>query len=219
MWPPGPVSASHRVGRQSERTSSSNTSTGSSSGSSTDHRKTAGPVTAGVSTRSPAIDMSGAAAGTLSFQQWTEIEQVPGDLDYGSIRILDANDDSVLAVTENRTIDGSTSGWEEYSMALPPEAFTAAAGTIKVEWQFEADDIDSFAGNHIDVVTVTAFDADGNPVTVALSNNSDDTIAGNTVTAGPDLDDPVPPRGQSRRLEVEDQELSFVDLPVTHRHR
>ena len=72
------------------------------------------------------------------------IEDVPGDLDYGSIRILDASDDSVLAVMENQTIDGNTSGWEEYSMALPAAAFTAAAGTIKVEWQFEADDIDSF---------------------------------------------------------------------------
>ena len=96
-----------------------------------------------------------ATEGTLTFQQWTEIESVPGDLDYGSIRILDASDDSVLATMEDRTIDGNTSGWEGYSMALPAEAFTAAAGTIKVEWQFEADDIDSFAGWYIDDVTVT----------------------------------------------------------------
>jgi hypothetical protein len=105
--------------------------------------------------RSAPIDLGAATAGTLTFQQWTEIEDVPGDLDYGSLRILDASDNSELAVMEDRTIDGSTSGWEEYSMALPAEAFTAASGTIKVEWQFEADDIDSFAGWYIDDVSVT----------------------------------------------------------------
>jgi hypothetical protein len=105
--------------------------------------------------RTPAIDLGAATEGTLVFQQWTEIEDVPGDLDYGSIRILDASDDSELATMENRTIDGNTSGWEEYSMELPAEAFTATGGTIKVEWHFEADDIVSFAGSYIDDVTVT----------------------------------------------------------------
>jgi hypothetical protein len=105
--------------------------------------------------RSPAIDLGAATAGTLAFQQWTQIEDVSGDLDYGSIRILDASNDSVLATLEDRTIDGSTSGWEAYSKALPAGAFTAAAGTIKVEFRFEADDIDSFPGWYIDDFVVT----------------------------------------------------------------
>jgi len=101
--------------------------------------------------RTPAIDLGEATEGTLSFQQWTEIEV---DFDYGSIRILDAFDDSELAILEDQTIEGNTSGWEEYSKALPPEAFTAAEGTIKIEFRFEADDVASFAGWYIDDVMV-----------------------------------------------------------------
>ncbi|MBV7379072.1 Hint domain-containing protein [Maritimibacter dapengensis] len=55
---------------------------------------------------------------------------------------------------------------------------------------FRINDIDSAAGNHIDVVTVNAYDADGNPVTVTLTAGGDDTVSGNTVTAGGALDDP-----------------------------
>ncbi|NNC88540.1 MAG: hypothetical protein HKN82_08805 [Akkermansiaceae bacterium] len=105
--------------------------------------------------RTPPIDLTGKSEGTLSFQQWTEIEDVAGDFDYGSIRILDAFDDSELVVIENRTIDGSTTGWEQYSAALPAAAFTAVNGTIRIEFRFEADDIDSFAGWYIDDVEVT----------------------------------------------------------------
>ena len=105
--------------------------------------------------RSAPIDLGAATAGTLSFQQWTEIEDVPGDFDYGSIRILDASDNSVLATMENQSIDGNTDGWEEYSKDLPAEAFDAAEGTIRIEWQFEADDLFSFAGWYIDDVVIT----------------------------------------------------------------
>ncbi|HBZ45453.1 MAG TPA: hypothetical protein DEO85_15675 [Maritimibacter sp.] len=54
---------------------------------------------------------------------------------------------------------------------------------------FRINDIDSAAGNHIDVVTVNAYDALGNPVTVTLSPGGDDTVSGQTVTAGGALDD------------------------------
>ncbi|WP_371224550.1 Hint domain-containing protein [Roseovarius sp. 2305UL8-3] len=55
---------------------------------------------------------------------------------------------------------------------------------------FAINDVDSFAGNHIDTVTVLAFDADGNPVTVTLTPQGDDTVSGDTITAGGALDDP-----------------------------
>ncbi len=49
---------------------------------------------------------------------------------------------------------------------------------------FRVNDLDAFAGNHTDQLTVTAFDADGNPVTVTLTAGSDmslsvDTASGN----------------------------------------
>ena len=73
----------------------------------------------------------------------------------GSIRILDASDDSELAVLEDQTIDGFTAGWEDYSKALPAAAFTATAGTIRIEFRFEADDLESFAGWYLDDVVIT----------------------------------------------------------------
>ncbi len=60
---------------------------------------------------------------------------------------------------------------------------------------FAINDIDRFAGNHTDVVTVNAFDADGNAVTVTLTPQGDDTVVGNTITAGGALDDPADANG------------------------
>ena len=48
---------------------------------------------------------------------------------------------------------------------------------------FRLQDID--ASSWLDVVTVTAFDAAGNPVEVILTAAGNDTVDGNTVTAGP----------------------------------
>ena len=55
---------------------------------------------------------------------------------------------------------------------------------------FRISDIDFFAGNHEDVITVNAFDADGNAVTVTITPDGNDTVSGNTITAGPSLEDP-----------------------------
>lgn len=53
---------------------------------------------------------------------------------------------------------------------------------------FRLNDVDWAAGNHRDIVTVNAYDADGNPVpvtlTVTVTGSNDDTVSGNTVTAG-----------------------------------
>ncbi|MEM8774739.1 MAG: type I secretion protein, partial [Pseudomonadota bacterium] len=72
--------------------------------------------------------------------------------------------------------------------------FAAAPGSVyqdEVEnVQFRLNDIDSFAGNHIDTITVNAFDADGNPVPIVFTVAGDETVVGNTITAGGALDDP-----------------------------
>jgi Ca2+-binding RTX toxin-like protein len=53
---------------------------------------------------------------------------------------------------------------------------------------FRINDVDWASGNHQDVVTVNAFDANGDPVTVILTpsgvGGTNDTVLGNTVTAG-----------------------------------
>lgn len=62
---------------------------------------------------------------------------------------------------------------------------------------FRINDIDSFAGNHTDTVTVNAYDADGNPVAVTITADGDETVSGNTITAGPALDDPDDANGSA----------------------
>ena len=62
----------------------------------------------------------------------------------------------------------------------------ATPGTAEDEVQdvsFRINDIDFFDGNHLDIITVDAFDADGNPVTVTLTPEGSDTVVGNTITA------------------------------------
>lgn len=71
-------------------------------------------------------------------------------------------------------------------------SFGASAGSsVEDEVQnvsFYINDIDAFAGNHVDQVTVLAFDADGNPVPVTLTAQGDDVVSGNTINAGAALD-------------------------------
>lgn len=49
---------------------------------------------------------------------------------------------------------------------------------------FRINDIDWGSGNHRDIVTVTALDANGNPVAVTITPGAGDTVSGNTITAG-----------------------------------
>ena len=48
---------------------------------------------------------------------------------------------------------------------------------------FRINDIDGSANSWQDVITITAIDANGNPVTIQLSSNGDDNINGNVITA------------------------------------
>jgi len=59
---------------------------------------------------------------------------------------------------------------------------------------FRINDVDWASGNHRDIITVNAFDADGNPVAVTLTptptGTGVDTVSGNTITAGSLSDSP-----------------------------
>ncbi len=67
-------------------------------------------------------------------------------------------------------------------------SFAAAAGSEmqnQVEnVTFRINDIDWGSGNHQDVVTVNAIDADGNAVSVTITPDAGDSVSGNTITAG-----------------------------------
>ncbi|MFW2545014.1 Hint domain-containing protein [Primorskyibacter sp. 2E107] len=49
--------------------------------------------------------------------------------------------------------------------------------------QFRINDIDWGNANHTDIVTVNAYDADGNPVPVSFTLGGGDSLSGNTITA------------------------------------
>ncbi|WP_164657904.1 Hint domain-containing protein [Tropicibacter sp. Alg240-R139] len=70
--------------------------------------------------------------------------------------------------------------------------FSASAGSdVQDEVEnvsFRINDVDFASGNHRDVITINAVDADGNAVTVTITADTTaadpDTVSGNTVTAG-----------------------------------
>lgn len=65
--------------------------------------------------------------------------------------------------------------------------FAASAGSSSTDEvanvSFRINDVDWGSGNHTDIVTVNAIDANGNPVTVTLTPGGGDSVSGNTVTA------------------------------------
>jgi photosystem II stability/assembly factor-like uncharacterized protein len=88
--------------------------------------------------RTPSIDLTGNTEATLSFREFKGIEASGADLDFGTIRILAALDLVELAVLEAE-VDGTSTGWEAYSVALPVVAFDEA---VVIEFQFQADATD-----------------------------------------------------------------------------
>ncbi|NIP94059.1 MAG: hypothetical protein GWO24_11630, partial [Akkermansiaceae bacterium] len=97
---------------------------------------------------SPAIDLTTAGGATLRFAQFRDIEQ---GFDFGSIRVLDAADNSELAVIDD-VIDDVTADWEQVTKSMPDEAL---GKTVRIEFRFQADDIQTFAGWYLDDVEVT----------------------------------------------------------------
>ena len=105
-------------------------------------------LSAEVWLRSPPIDLTTAGAATLSFSQFTDIEE---QFDFGKVSVLDAGDDSELAVLEE-PVEGTTVDWEQVIRFLP----AAALGkTVIIEFRFQSDDIQNFGGWYIDDVGVT----------------------------------------------------------------
>lgn len=103
---------------------------------------------ANVWLRSPAIDLTGASGATLTYAQFTEIEEM---FDSGVINVLDASDDSVIAEVRSG-IDGIATAWETVSQPLPAEALDKI---IKVEFRLFSDDFTNEAGWYLDDVMVS----------------------------------------------------------------
>lgn len=75
--------------------------------------------------------------------------------------------------------DGSTS-----TTSIDFAAVTGSEMQDSVEnLSFRINDIDWGNGNHTDIVTVNAFDANNNPVTVSITPGAGDSVFGNTITA------------------------------------
>jgi hypothetical protein len=103
------------------------------------------------------IDLTGAAAATLVFQQWVDMDDF-GNLDRGTVRVLDGSDLSGGTVTELGVVQANITGfspgaWVEFSAELP----AAALGQIvALEFGFVSDDFADLdaSGWYIDDVEV-----------------------------------------------------------------
>ncbi len=105
-------------------------------------------INAGIWLRSPPIDLANAPDATLRYWQFRDIE---AGFDFGTVRILDAANDSEIAVLEE-VVDNVSTDWEEVKKRLPGEAL---GKVIIIEFHFTSDDIQNFPGWYLDEVTVT----------------------------------------------------------------
>lgn len=103
-----------------------------------------------IALRSPVIDLTTAEGATLNWAQSRDIEPF---FDSGAVNILDAADDSLLAVVQGG-IEDTIAGWEDVSRTIPAPAL---GKMIKVEFLFTADNFNDIpqAGWYIDDVEVT----------------------------------------------------------------
>ena len=98
--------------------------------------------------RSPPIDLTTASGATLNYFQSLDIEI---QFDKGIIRVLDAADDSELAVLTS-VVDGAALDWAMISKKLP----AAALGkNVKIEFRFQSDELENFPGWYLDDIDVT----------------------------------------------------------------
>jgi hypothetical protein len=105
-------------------------------------------IYADVWLRSPPIDLSTAASATVSYFQFTDIEEL---FDAGRVVVLNAADDSQVAELE-ASVDGFTADWEKVTKKLP----AAALGkTIKIEFRLTSDEIQNLPGWYLDDFAVT----------------------------------------------------------------
>ncbi|WGW02437.1 Hint domain-containing protein [Tropicibacter oceani] len=104
----------------------------------------------------------------------TDTQYAVGGFDPNSSLFLFGNGDGATSTT---TIDFA-----------PSSEGTAADEVENVE--FRINDIDWGNANHTDIVTVNAYDADGNLVPVTLTVGGGDTVSGNTITANTVAENP-----------------------------
>ena len=100
--------------------------------------------------RSPAIDLTTAGGATVNYFNWVDVEGL--GFDFGTVSVLDASDNSVLAdLFESVDV---LSGWVQVSKALPAEAL---GKVIKIEFRLISDDFpdSNFPGWYIDDFEVT----------------------------------------------------------------
>ncbi len=90
-----------------------------------------------------------------------------------------------MSTTSALQLGGAGTG-ENSTTTISFEAVPGSGVSSQVEdVVFRLNDIDSETGTWIDHVTVTAFDVDGNPVTVTLTASGNDTVSGNEAYANP----------------------------------
>lgn len=93
-----------------------------------------------------------------------------------------------MSATSNLNMTGTGTGTTSTTYI----DFSASAGSGVTDdvgnIQFRINDIDFSSGNWQDIITVNAFDANGNPVAVTITPSGNDTVSGNTITAGPTAD-------------------------------
>ena len=75
--------------------------------------------------------------------------------------------------------DGATSTTTIDFAAKAGSAYSDSVGNVS----FRINDVDWGAGNHRDILTINAFDGNGDPVTVTLTPGGGQTVSGNTVTS------------------------------------
>jgi hypothetical protein len=94
-----------------------------------------------------------AGGATLKFSQYIDTEVASGGGDFGSIRLLNAADNTpLLGGDVSADIQGISELWSSKSLPLPA---TANGLEVKLEFRFESDaDADVFAGFYIDDVVV-----------------------------------------------------------------
>lgn len=140
---------------------------------------------------------SQAADGTTLTEAFT---QNTGEMNVTVSGTDDGNNDPVWAIesSDQAYVAGgepmsdssnlSMSGQGDGATSTTTIDFAAASGSSandEVEnVVFRINDVDWASNNHRDIVTVTAIDAAGNPVTVTLTPDSSASVSGNTVTAG-----------------------------------
>lgn len=73
----------------------------------------------------------------------------------------------------------------------------AGVGDTVQNVQFRINDIDAFDRNHLDSVTINAYDADGNPVPVTITADGNESVSGNRIDAGDSLDAPQDAQGSA----------------------